>query len=194
MLIARVSALAALILASCATAQPPAAPQARIEPAQDIRYVSSDLRHVLVFSRDGARFGDSTALARGLWPSHPAVIVAADAGVQCVSIGPAGRSVELAIKRPLRAGDRYRCLRTAFRVTRCFADCRAALVEIAAPASGNNPALGPIRSSMYVDGCLGLVAYRIVGGMAQGIPFDALWLRGPVGVLADRNDPGCEAY
>jgi len=192
-LIARLSALIALVLASCAAAPPFAALAARFEPAQDIRYVSGDLRNVLVFSREGARFGDRTALAPGLWPSYPAEIIPTNDRVECISIGPPGSDVQLAIRRPLRAGDRYRCLRTSFHVARCFADCRAAVVEIEQrPASGVRG--GPFLSSMYVDSCRGLLVYGDVGNLAEGIPLGALWLRDNVGLFADPHYPHCSSF
>jgi hypothetical protein len=185
----------ALILASCATAQPPDASEVRLEPAQEIRYVSSDLRQVLVFTRAGARFGDLLALSPGIWPTHSAEIVPAGEGVQCISIGPpeSSSSVQIAIRRPLRAGDRYSCLRASFRVIRCFEDCRAAVVEEQSPGSGNNPQHDPLKSYLYVDSCRGLLAYSDTGNLAEAMPLDAMWLRGDVGVLADPRYPACDS-
>lgn len=195
MLIPRLLVTVALILASCATAQPPDSTPTRLEPPQDIRYVSTDLNHVLVFTRAGARFGDLLALSPGIWPTNRAEIVPAGEGVQCVSIGPPGSSssVEIAIKRPLRAGDRYICLRDSFRVIRCFEDCRAAMVEVQSPGGGDNPRHDPLKSYMYVDSCRGLLAYSVVRNMIDAMPLDAMWLRGDVGVLADPRYPGCDS-
>lgn len=182
-------------MVSCAVAQPPGPPAARLEPAQDIRYVSTDLRHVLVFTRAGARFGDLMALSPGAWPTRPAEIVAAGEGVQCISIGPPelSSSVQIAIRRPLRVGDRYSCLRTSFRVIRCFEDCRAAVVEEQSPGSGNNPRHDPLKSYLYVDSCRGLLAYSVVRSMTDAMPLSAMWLRGEVGVLADPRYPACDS-
>ena len=193
-MIPRLLAVPALVLASCATAQH-GTPAARLEPAQDIRYVSSDLCHVLVFSGAGARFGDLSALSPGIWPTQPAEIVPAGGGVQCISIGPPGSSntVEIAIKRPLRTGDRYSCLRASFRVIRCFEDCRAAVVEVQSPGGGNDPRRDPLKSYLYVDSCRGLLAYSGTGNLAEAMPLNAMWLRGDVGVLADRHHPGCDS-
>jgi len=188
----RVGAVIALTMAAYAAAQPPTTPLSTFEPAQDIRYISTDLGSVLVFSRQGTRFGDLNALYPGLWPSHRAELIESEDGVRCVLIGPRESAVELAIRRPIRTGDRYRCLRSSFRVARCFNDCRAAIVEVEAPASGNDSTRGPLKHFMYVDRCLGMLAYSVVGDMEQGLPLGAMWLRGRVGVLADPRQPGCE--
>ena len=193
MLIGKVWAVIALTLAACAAAQPATAPMSKFEPAQDIRYISTDLGSVLVFSRQGTRFGDLNALSPGLWPSHRAELVEREDGVQCVVIGPRESAVELAIRRPIRTGDHYRCLRSSFRVTRCFNDCRAAIVEVEAPASGNDPTRGPLKHFMYVDRCLGMLAYSVVGDIEQGLPLGAMWLRGEVGILADPRFPACDS-
>ena len=194
MLIPRLWAIIGLILAGCATAQPSHGPAARLEPPQDIRYVSTDLGRVLVFTRAGARFGDLLALSPGIWPTQPAEVVPAGEGVQCISIGPPGSSsaVQIAIKRPLRVGDRYRCLRASFRIIRCFEDCRAAVVERQSPGSGNNPQHDPLKSYLYVDSCRGLLAYSVIGNLAEAMPLNAMWLRGEVGVLADPRYPACD--
>lgn len=195
MLIPRLAATFALILGSCASAQPSGAPAARLEPARDIRYVSTDLGRVLVFTRAGARFGDLLALSPGIWPTRPVEFVPAGEGVQCVSIGPPelSTSVQIAIKRPLRAGDRYSCLRDSFRVIRCFEDCRAAMVEVQSPGSGNNPRHDPLKSYIYVDSCRGLLAYSVVRDMTDAMPLSAMWLRGDVGILADPRSPNCDS-
>lgn len=194
MLIPRPLAVAALALASCAVAQP-GAPAARLEPAQDIRYVSTDLGHVLVFTRTGARFGDLMALSPGAWPTRPAEIVAAGEGVQCISIGPPelSSSVQIAIKRPLRAGERYSCLGATFRVIRCFEDCRAALIEAPWRGEENSRRRDALKSYLYVDSCRGLLAYSVVRSMTDAMPLSAMWLRGDVGILADPRYPACDS-
>jgi hypothetical protein len=192
LLIGRVWAVIAPALAACAAAQPPTAPMSTFEPAQDIRYISTDLGSVLVFSRRGTRFGDLNALFPGLWPSHRAELIEPEDGVRCLLIGPRESGVELAIKRPIRTGDHYRCIRSSFRVTRCFNDCQAAIVEVEAPASGNDSTRSPLKHSMYVDRCLGMLAYSVVGDMEHGMSLGAMWLRGRVGVLADPRQSGCE--
>lgn len=195
MLILRLAATFALILGSCASAQPSGAPAARLEPARDIRYVSTDLGHVLVFTRAGARFGDLLALSPGIWPTNPVDIVPAGEGVQCVSIGPPelSSSVLIAIKRPLRAGDRYRCLDATFRVIRCFEDCRAAVVGALWRGEGNSPRDDSLKSYLYVDSCRGLLAYSVVRDMTDAMPLSAMWLRGDVGILADPRSPACDS-
>jgi hypothetical protein len=173
-------------------AQPPLVAGSTFEPIEDVVYISVDLRSVLVFSRQGTRFGDLNALWPGLWPSHRAELVQPAEGVQCVLIGPRERAVELAVKRPIRMGDGYDCLRSSFRVTHCFNDCQAAIVEVEAPASGNDHTRSPLKSYMYVERCLGMLAYSVIGDMGDSIPLDAMWLRGHVGVLADMENPACE--
>lgn len=142
---------------------------------QDIVYISGDLQHVAVFSPDSARFGPRLALGTD-WGSSPARYFEPSAHVRCVSVGPPGNTIEFAIKRPLRAGDRYRCLTTSFRVTRCFDRCRAAVIEIRAT----------LTSYMYVDACLGVVAIdSFADDLAEGIPHEVPLLRGRFGILAD---------
>jgi hypothetical protein len=154
---------------------------------QDIVYISGDLQHVAVFSPTSARFGPRLALGTD-WPSSPARYFEPSEHVQCVSVGPPGNppgnTVEFAIKRPIRAGERYRCLTTSFRVIRCFDRCRAAVIEIVSQLGGH--ARGTLTSHMYVDACLGVVVISsFADNLTEGIPHEAPLLRGRVGILAD---------
>lgn len=159
--------------------------------ADDIRYVSSDLRHVAVFSKDSARFGPRLALSPD-WGSSPARYLDSPDGVRCVSVGRPGNTEEFAVKRPLKAQESYKCLTTAFRVVHCFEGCRAAVVERVSQAGGH--ARGTRRSHMYVDGCAGVVAFSSAGNLIEAIPAQAELLRGKVGILADRDRPDCRGY
>lgn len=159
---------------------------------QEIRYVSSDLDNAMVFSEGSARAGSIFAFSPGIWPSSPTRAIQTSDGVDCLSMGTPGNNVEFAIRRPIRAGDRYTCLRTSFHVTRCFGNCRAAVVEIEAPLGGAAP--GTRKAYMYVDSCVGVLVFSQVADLDRSIPLDAAWLRGNVGILADSNYPECDAY
>jgi hypothetical protein len=187
----RVWAVIALTLTSCTTLDP-VPRQGAAEAGREIRYVSSDLRFVMIFSNGNARSGDLSALSPGVWPSFPTRAVQTTDHVQCISFGPAGNAVEFAIKRPIRAGDRYTCLNTSFLVTRCFEDCLAAVVEVEAPPGGTRAGVDTIKSYMYVDSCRGVLVFSQIGNLAEGIPLGAEWLRGEVGILADPHYPGCD--
>lgn len=142
----------------------------------------------MAFSPDGARFGplldfSPTSQPEQIRFSEPS------RGVQCVSIGPAADPTDYAVKRPIRAGDRYECGSATFRVSRCVAECRAAVIQVQ-HRLGNGRTL---PSSMYVDTCLGVLAFSYDPDMVNGIPFEAMMLLGSVGILADRNYPNCQA-
>lgn len=158
--------------------------------AQEIKYISSDLRHVAVFSRDHARFGPRLALSPD-WGSSPARYFNSGDQVQCVSVGPPGNTEEFAVKRPLRVGERYNCLTTTFRVTRCFEACRAATIERVLKLANRR---GNLKSYMYVDNCLGVLAFSQAGNLAEGIPVHAPWLRGTVGILAEPQHSKCYRF
>jgi hypothetical protein len=106
-------------------------------------------------------------------------------------MGIPGNTTEYAIKRPIRTGERYQCGRTSFRVIRCFADCRAAVIEYDTRFADN---LGAPEGYLYVNGCLGILAFSPTGDLAEGIPLAAELLRGNVGILADPNYPGCRSF
>jgi hypothetical protein len=124
-------------------------------------------------------------------PPPPARYFEPTEGVQCVSIGRSGDSTDYAIKRPIRANDRYRCLTTSFRVIRCFADCQTAVIEREWRLGDGD---GTLKSYMLVDACLGVLAFSETNDFAEGIPHDAEWLRGRVGILADPLYPECGSF
>lgn len=186
----RLTTLVTVSLASCA---PYGAVTGKGAPeiAKEIRYVSSDLARVLVFSKQGARLGDTMAIYQGSEPSDKIVKFNTNDNVECISIGSSGNTVEYAIKRPLKPGDRYRCLKTTFLVARCFQYCNAAVIKIEAPFGGISPTAGRLTSYMYVDECVGVLVFSQDKDLANGIPLDAAWLRGTVGILASKNYPEC---
>ncbi|HEX8064524.1 MAG TPA: hypothetical protein VF535_15085 [Allosphingosinicella sp.] len=159
------------------------------EPEFEVRYVSSDLDNVAVFSADSARIGPDLA-AYEVWPSSPARYFETMNHVQCVSIGGSRGTIEYAIKRPIKPGDQYKCLKTSFRVIRCFGGCRAAVVERIYPLGGYAKR-GTVKTYLYVDSCSGVLAFSQKTSLTEGIPLDAPWLRGKVGILADKGNPGC---
>jgi hypothetical protein len=187
----RLSALGLLVLASCAAPQPVLRSTTAQLP-EEIRYVSSDLENAMVFSKGSARAGSIFAYSPGIWPSDPTRDVQTEDNVQCLSMGNEGSSLEFAIRRPIKAGDHYTCLRSAFRVIRCFADCRAAIIEVDTPLGGG--AQDTLKSYMYVDACVGVPVFSQVADLAEGIPLSAVWLRGNVGILADPTYPKCNFY
>jgi hypothetical protein len=58
--------------------------------------------------------------------------------------------------------------------------------------SGN--AGGTYKASMYVDNCRGVIILSAVSNLAEGIPLNAQWLRGEVGILADPDYPKCRSF
>lgn len=187
----RACAIAVLLLASCASSQPAATHLSTPPSGQDIIYVSSDLRHAAFFSQELARFGPRLALSAD-WPSSPARYFETGDRVQCVSVGPPGNTEEFAIKRPIRAGETYTCLTTSFRVTRCFEDCRAAVIERVSQVGGHSR--GALTSNMYVDSCRGVLIFGYSIDLTEGIPLHAPLLRGAVGILADPEYPNCSRF
>lgn len=179
--------VAVLLVTACAPAGLTNIPSAAAP--EPIRYMSGDLRHVATFSENSARLGAPLDL-EFVWREEPSRRFETKDGAQCISVGSPGNTVEFAVKRPIMAGEGYRCLETSFQVVRCFADCRAAVIEIARPLSGNLP--GTRSAYMYVDSCIGVVALSEVHNMTANIPFEAEWLRGPVGILADADAPTCD--
>lgn len=156
----------------------------------EIAYVSSDRRHVIIFAQDGAHYGPPLEFL----PQHPPPatrFLDAGQGVRCVSIGPAENPTNFAIQRPIRMGARFRCLTTSFRVTRCFEACRAAIIERVWRVGATNRTL---TSYIYVDSCRGVLVFSENADLARGIPLDAEWLRGEVGILADPHYPECDSY
>jgi hypothetical protein len=187
----RAPAILLLVLASCASHGAAVTNGIASVSGSEIRYASVDLRHLIIFAEDGAHFGPPLEF----WPAHPPPptrYFEPSEGVQCVSIGhDSQNSTDYAIKRPIRAGERYRCLTTAFRVIECFMDCQAAIIEREWRLSNGD---GTLKSYMYVDSCLGVLAFSESNDLAESIPRDTAWLRGEVGILADRHYPDCRPF
>lgn len=159
----------------------------------EVVYLSSDMSDITIFSRERTRFGPTDlTIANPEWPSSIAKYYETNDGVQCISVGESELSIEYAVKRPLTAGEQYRCLRTTFRVVQCFYECRAAIIKMARPLSGGQP--GAYQSYMYLDNCRGAVILSEVNDLSKGIPLDAEWLRGEVGILAHPNYPKCRPF
>jgi hypothetical protein len=156
----------------------------------EVVYLSSDLLDITVFSKERTRFGPTDlTIANPEWPAYPAVNLGMPDGVQCVSVGEPEIATQYAVKRPLRAGEQYRCLKTIFRVVQCFWECRAAIIEIDRPLSGDKP--GAYQSYMYVDNCRGVIILSTIADLRKGIPINAEWLRGEAGILAHPDYPRC---
>ena len=161
--------------------------------AEEIVYLSSDLANVAVFSKSKTRSGPTDlTISNPDYPSSPAAQFETDDGVQCWSIGPSETSDEYAVKRPIKLGEQYSCLRTNFRVLECFNECKAAIIEMDRPYSGEQP--GAYRSYMYVEDCRGLLIIGRASDLREGIPLDAEWLRGEVGILSHPNYPKCRSF
>jgi hypothetical protein len=185
-LLIRMSIAFLTALASCAAHRSEGA-QGNAHPAtQGIMYASHDPSQFILFSADGARFGPMLSFLPQHPPDATRYFQPAE-GVQCVSMGVPGNTEDYAIKRPIRAGDRYQCLTTSFRVVRCFEVCRAAVIQREVRSADS----GPRTSSFYVWNCQGIIAFSDSADMTQGIPFDALLLLGNVGILADPAYPAC---
>lgn len=153
----------------------------------EILYLSSDLAHAAIFSKDTAYFGPAD-----LTFASPAKYFETDHGIQCLSVGKPGFSIQFAVKRPLTAGESYTCLGAKFRVVQCFEECKAAIVEMDRPLSGGQP--GAYQSYMYVDNCRGMLILGVVADLRDGIPLNAEWLRGEVGILAHPDYPKCRFF
>jgi len=154
---------------------------------QDAVYSTSNPRHpVSSFGVDGYRDG-LVLCYLSQCPTSPIRRLQPSVGVQCISLGAPGNTVEYALRRPIKAGDRYSCLGTSFRVLRCFDRCNGAVVQREWRSVNGRVQ----RASLYVERCRGVVAFSHDEDMPGGIPFDAQLLRGAVGILADPDDPGC---
>lgn len=140
----------------------------------------------MIFSRDGLHAGPVLEFLPER-PPPPVRYFEPSEGVQCASIGNSEPTTDFAIKRPIRADERYRCGMTSFRVSRCFDNCRAAIVQIEAQLVNN----GTRTSYMYVDNCRGVLVFSQIDDLTEGIPLNAEWLRGEVGILAHRDYPNC---
>lgn len=156
-------------------------------------YISSDRGRVAVFTKDSGRFGEFfLQMSQITSTPSPAIYFSPSDGIQCVSIGPHRGGVQFAIKRPIKLNDEYRCLESYFRTVKCFDECLAAIVEIKSPLGGG--ASGFLTSQIYVDDCFGILAFNVAGKLSDGIPLNAEWLRGPVGILANQDYPKCPPF
>lgn len=155
-------------------------------------YLSSDLFHVAVFTKEDARFGNDLALSRTIWPSSSVKYFEPAEGIYCVSLEPSPGDTQFAIKRPITLGEKFQCLKTHFRVVRCYFDCRAAVIEVKSPLGNNLP--GFLKSYIYVDDCFGILAFDVSRNLKKGMPPSAPWLRGPVGILASPDYPECRPF
>lgn len=155
-------------------------------------YISSDLAHVTVFTKDEGRIGNDLAISGSIWPSSSAKYFQPFDGVQCVSLGESSGSVQFAIKRPIRISEKFQCLKSKFQVVKCFIECRAAVIEVNSPLGANRP--GFITSYIYVDDCFGILAFDVSKNLNKGMPPSAPWLRGPVGILANPDYPECRPF
>lgn len=139
-----------------------------------------------MFSANGATFGPLLDVS-GAFPSVATRYLEPSPGVQCLSIGPAENNDDYAVKRPIRALDQFQCRSTRFRVLRCVQNCRAAVIQREVTRPNNRRE----RSTIYVDACIGIVAFSDSEDMEDGVPLEAAILRGEVGILADPNYPRC---
>lgn len=182
-----------LSMNSCALSQPGHGDIKYSPFKNETVYLSTDLAHVAVFSKHRTRFGPTDLVIANIeWPSSSATYFETDAGVQCLTVGKSEISIEYAVKRPLTAGENYTCLRTTFRVVQCFYECKAAIIEMDRPLSGGQP--GAYQSYMYVDNCRGVLILGVVADLREGIPLNAEWLRGEVGILVHPDYPKCHPF
>ena len=190
----KLTPLLALMLISCATPGSLGERTAASGAAAEIRYLSLDHTRVMVFSGNTGRSGGTEAfvsLPTDVTPPYPMREFRTSDGVQCVTVGPPGNTDEYAVRRPIRAGDRYACLGSTFEVTHCTDNCRSAIIRV---ERSRAPDIGPLRSQMYVDSCRGLLIVSDTGDLMEGVPLDAFLLRDPVGILADPDYPACNWY
>lgn len=185
----RLSALLILALTSC-IAGSAESPVKSLRLDREVIYMSLDSADVAVFSKKRTRFGPTDlTIVNPEWPAYPARHFITEDRVQCVSIGSSDNSDEYAVRRPIKLGEQYNCVRTKFRVTKCFEDCRTAIIEIDRPLSGGKP--GSYQSYMYLDNCRGALILSEIADLSNGIPLNAEWLRGEVGILAHPDYPKC---
>jgi len=190
MLMHSVLAFAALVLTSSAASQMPWIPVAASPSVQEVEYISTDLSNVAIFTPGGARFGPYLARSEIAWPPYPAKYFDVDNNIRCVSFGFPG-TVEYAIKRPISLGDSYKCLQSSFHVTNCYLSCRAAVIEVNTLIEVRRKRRA-LKAYIYVDTCRGVLAISQVANFSNGLPLDAPWLRGDIGILADADYPNCE--
>ena len=158
--------------------------------AQEIVYTSLDLSHSIVFAQDGVRFGPPMDYRPESPPSETRFITGKD-GVHCVSIGIPGNTSEFAIKRPIKAGERYRCGRTQFRVVRCFGRCRSGVIEYDSRSAHK---FDEPEGHIYVNSCAGVLAISHAPKLKMDLPLDTPVLRSSAGILAHPDFPKCNAF
>jgi hypothetical protein len=195
MSLARLALVLALILISCASPGSVEMRGSASGSVAEIRYLSLDHTRAFVFSGHTARGGSIEAYAvppsnQPTPPSPMRTFRTAD-NVQCISVGPPGNTIEFAVRRPIRAGDRYRCLGSSFEVSHCTEACRSAIIRV---ERSREPDIGPYRSQIYVDSCRGVLIISDTGDLAEAVPLDARLLRDPVGILADPSYPTCNWF
>lgn len=182
-----------ILAVSCVSLQAQTGDTKYLPITSETIYLSSDLADVAVFSKEKTRFGPTDlTISNPDFPSSPATYFETVNGVRCISVGSSETSDEYAIKRPIKNGEQYNCLRTNFRVADCFFECKAAIIEIDRRYSGNKP--GIYKSYMYIDDCRGVIILSESNDLSQGIPLNAEWLRGEVGILAHPNYPKCRSF
>lgn len=178
----------AVTAASCAPLDAQDSLRKNLPFPHEVVYLSSDRSHIAVFSEQRTRFGPPDLTTDPEWPSSPASYFQTSKNIWCLSAGRQNTD-EYAVKRPIKFNDEYRCLRTKFRVIKCFDECRAAVIEIVRPLGGGRA--GTSSSSMYIDDCQGVMILGVVSDLSKGIPLNAEWLRGEVGILAHPDYPRC---
>jgi hypothetical protein len=176
--------LLALFLANCAFDFE----KQRDVSRSEIAYLSKDRANAAIFTKETARFGPADLA----WPVFSAKHFKTEDGVQCISVGEKGTSIEFAVKRPLTEGETYSCLGTLFRVTQCFYECRAAIIEMDRELSGGRP--GIYHSYMFLDNCRGAIVLSEINDFSKGIPINAEHLRGKVGILPHPDYPKCRPF
>lgn len=176
------------MMAPPTSAQPVSGAEPR-SPRQEIVYTSLDSSNSIAFAEDGVRVGPPMVY----WPGDPPAAsryVTREDGVHCVSIGIPGNTTNFAIKRPIKAGERYRCDRSSFRVVRCFQSCRSAIIAYnSRPERIRDP-----EGYLYVNNCAGVRAISQGHKLKKDLPLDAAVLRGEAGILAHPDFPKCNAF
>lgn len=183
------SALAFLLMLAPSVSAQPAGEAQSGPPRQEIVYTSLDLRHSIAFAQDGVRFGPPMEY-RPEFPPGEARYIRGEDGVHCVSIGIPGNTTNYAIKRPIKAGERYRCDRTSFWVVRCFEHCRSAIIEYNSRAD----AFKEPEGHLYVNNCVGVIAISQGSKLKKDLPIGTPVLRNNAGILAHPDFPECNAF
>lgn len=155
-----------------------------------VNYVSTDLRFAMSFKNGSAIIGPLVVLRDDHSP-FPLKFIGHNPQMKCLSVGPEGNTDEFALKRPIVLGDRYKCLKTSFIVETCFENCKSAVLRRETPISNG---IGTLTAYMLVNQCRGMTAFSQVGDLRNGIPLDAVVLRGNAGILSTTITPRCDMY